>query len=94
MKFRDTRPPGTAASVGNLQLWGLRHHRLSSGSPGGAEKISLAAGSSLEAYWAVFAIHNTNEVKETLESLRIGNIAKEDRVKISQQAPKGRALCQ
>lgn len=55
--------------------------------PGGAEKISLAAGSSLEAYWAVFAIHNTNEVKETLESLRIGNIAKEDRVKISQQGP-------
>lgn len=56
--------------------------------PGGSEKISLAAGSSLEPYWAVFANHNTDEVKEMLEGLRIGNIAKEDRDKISQRPPK------
>ena len=55
--------------------------------PGGSEKISLAAGSSLEPYWAVFANHNTDEVREMLEGLRIGNIAKEDRDKITQQAP-------
>ena len=57
--------------------------------PGGSEKISLAAGSSLEPYWAVFANHNTDEVREILEELRIGNIAKEDRGKIIQQGPPG-----
>ena len=31
--------------------------------PGGADKISLAAGSSLEPYWAVFANHNADEVR-------------------------------
>lgn len=55
--------------------------------PGGAEKISLAAGSALEPYWAVFANHNTEEVREILEELRIGNIAAIDRDKIIQQGP-------
>jgi sulfite oxidase len=57
--------------------------------PGGSEKISLAAGSSLEPYWAVFANHNTEEVRDILEGLRIGNIAKEDRGKITQRGPPG-----
>ena len=51
--------------------------------PGGADKISLAAGSSLEPYWAVFANHNTDEVREILEGMRIGNIAREDRDKVT-----------
>ena len=54
--------------------------------PGGAEKLSLAAGSSLEPYWAVFADHNADEVREILEGMRIGNIAREDRDKVAQQA--------
>ena len=49
--------------------------------PGGSEKIVLAAGSSIEPYWAVFGAHNTDEVREILEELRIGNIASKDRGK-------------
>lgn len=49
--------------------------------PGGSEKIVLAAGSSIEPYWAVFGAHNTDEVREILEGLRIGNIASKDRAK-------------
>ena len=55
--------------------------------PGGADKISLAAGSSLEPYWAVFANHDTDEVREILEELRIGNIAPQDRDKVAKQPP-------
>ena len=55
--------------------------------PGGSEKISLAAGSALEPYWAVFANHNTDEVREILEGLRIGNIAAVDRNKVIKQGP-------
>ena len=55
--------------------------------PGGADNLSLAAGSSLEPYWAVFADHNADEVREILEGMRIGNIAREDRDKVAQQAP-------
>ena len=49
--------------------------------PGGSEKIMLAAGGSLEPFWAIFAQHNTEEVYEMLEELRIGNIAVADREK-------------
>lgn len=55
--------------------------------PGGADKISLAGGSSLEPYWEIYASHNTQEVLEILEGLRIGNVAKEDRDKHTQQTP-------
>lgn len=41
--------------------------------PGG-NKILLAAGSSIEPFWALYAIHNTEEVYGMLEKLRIGNI--------------------
>ena len=53
--------------------------------PGGPDKISLAGGSSLEPYWEIYASHNTDEVREILEGLRIGNVAKVDRDKISSQ---------
>ena len=52
--------------------------------PGGPEKISLAAGSSIDPYWVVFANHDTDEVRGILEGLRIGNVAVEDRGKLTQ----------
>ena len=55
--------------------------------PGGTEKISLAGGSSLEPYWAVFANHNRDEVLDILEGMRIGNIAREDWEKLSPSGP-------
>lgn len=56
--------------------------------PGGGDKIILAAGSSLEPFWAVFAAHNTDEVRHILEEWRIGNIAPEDRGKTQAESHK------
>ena len=56
--------------------------------PGGGDKILLAAGSSLEPFWAVFAAHNTDEVRHILEEWRIGNIALEDRGKTQAEGHK------
>lgn len=56
--------------------------------PGGGEKIMLAAGDSLEPFWAVFAAHNTDEVRSILEEWRIGNIAPADRGKQQSGAQK------
>ncbi|XP_076241641.1 sulfite oxidase [Calliopsis andreniformis] len=46
--------------------------------PGGPSKIIMAAGSSIEPFWRIFANHNTSEIYGLLESMRIGNISKED----------------
>ncbi|XP_031843225.2 sulfite oxidase [Nomia melanderi] len=46
--------------------------------PGGPSKIIMAAGSSIEPFWAIFSNHNTSEIYELLESMRIGNISKVD----------------
>lgn len=46
--------------------------------PGGSSKIIMAAGSSIEPFWTIFANHNNPEIYELLESMRIGNISKED----------------
>ena len=46
--------------------------------PGGSEKIILAAGSSIEPFWSIYAIHHKNEVYEILETLRIGNLSPSD----------------
>lgn len=46
--------------------------------PGGPSKIIMAAGSSIEPFWTIFANHNTPEIYELLESMRIGNISEED----------------
>lgn len=46
--------------------------------PGGSSKIMMAAGSSIEPFWSIFANHNTKEIYELLESMRIGNISKDD----------------
>ncbi len=53
--------------------------------PGGQEKVMLAAGGAIDPYWEVFAQHNTEEVYEMLEELRIGNISPEDRKKLAKQ---------
>ncbi len=51
--------------------------------PGGDEKIMLAAGGAIDPYWEVFAQHNTEQVHEILEELRIGNVSLEDRKKLA-----------
>ena len=38
----------------------------------------LAAGASVEPYWALYAQHKTEEVMEILETLRIGNLDKKE----------------
>lgn len=45
--------------------------------PGGT-KILLAAGSSIEPFWQLYAAHNHADVHEILEGLRIGNLREED----------------
>lgn len=45
--------------------------------PGG-DQILLAAGSSIEPFWMLYAAHNSPEVYEMLEKYRIGNLNKED----------------
>ncbi|KAF8820254.1 putative sulfite oxidase, partial [Cardiosporidium cionae] len=42
--------------------------------PGGASRISLASGASIDPFWALYAQHHTNEVYELLEEMRIGNL--------------------
>lgn len=46
--------------------------------PGGSSKILMAAGSSIEPFWEIFDNHNTHDIHLLLESMRIGNISKED----------------
>lgn len=50
--------------------------------PGG-DKILMAAGGSLEPFWALYALHKRRDVFEILESHRIGNLAPEDRAESS-----------
>jgi len=47
------------------------------GHPGG-DKITLAAGGSVEPFWDLYAVHKTEHVAEILETLRIGNIHPDD----------------
>ncbi|XP_038072396.1 sulfite oxidase-like [Patiria miniata] len=48
--------------------------------PGGG-KIWLAAGGSLEPFWALYAVHKSDEVFEILEEYRIGNYQDADKIK-------------
>eukprot|EP00921_Rhytidocystis_pertsovi_P014674 GHVQ01023652.1.p1 GENE.GHVQ01023652.1~~GHVQ01023652.1.p1 ORF type:complete len:663 (+),score=65.64 GHVQ01023652.1:365-2353(+) len=41
--------------------------------PGGKERIILAAGGSLEPFWAMYTVHKHPQIYEMLEDLRIGN---------------------
>ncbi|GMF46426.1 unnamed protein product [Phytophthora fragariaefolia] len=51
--------------------------RFISSHPGGT-KILLAAGSSIEPFWQLYAAHNHADVHKILEKLRIGNLRDED----------------
>jgi len=46
--------------------------------PGGASKIILAAGGSLEPFWSLYQQHQEQFVYDILEEMRIGNLKKED----------------
>lgn len=50
----------------------IAHH------PGGSQKVILAAGGALEPFWALYAVHNTQHVRDWLEEFRIGSLAKEE----------------
>lgn len=39
--------------------------------PGG-DKILMAAGGALEPFWSLYAVHNSSEIQEILEDMRIG----------------------
>eukprot|EP00245_Coleochaete_scutata_P010478 TRINITY_DN3671_c0_g2_i1.p1 TRINITY_DN3671_c0_g2~~TRINITY_DN3671_c0_g2_i1.p1 ORF type:complete len:580 (+),score=104.36 TRINITY_DN3671_c0_g2_i1:155-1741(+) len=43
--------------------------------PGGAERIMLAAGSSIDSFWGMYAQHQTKQVQDMLEEYRIGRLA-------------------
>nr|XP_027195241.1 probable sulfite oxidase, mitochondrial isoform X2 [Dermatophagoides pteronyssinus] len=53
--------------------------------PGG-DNILLGAGNSVEPFWKVYSQHHTQQVYEILESYRIGNLRKEDRLKPDKNA--------
>ena len=42
--------------------------------PGGAQRLMLAAGGAIDPFWAMYAQHNTAEVRQMLEGYRIGNL--------------------
>ena len=46
--------------------------------PGGAKKILLASGKSIEPFWGLYAAHHHPEVYQLLEKHRIGNLHPED----------------
>eukprot|EP00756_Hemistasia_phaeocysticola_P019350 Hpha_TRINITY_DN15652_c0_g2::TRINITY_DN15652_c0_g2_i1::g.98658::m.98658/K00387/SUOX; sulfite oxidase len=57
------------------------------GHPGG-ERILMAAGASIEPFWQIYQAHRESDITmKLLESMRIGNVDKEDRIKqLKQQA--------
>jgi len=48
------------------------------GHPGGTDKIMLAAGKSIEPFWAIYQQHHTKEVYEILSEYRIGSLDPKD----------------
>ncbi len=42
--------------------------------PGGAQRLMLAAGGAIDPFWAMYAQHNTDEVRQMLEGYRIGKL--------------------
>ena len=42
--------------------------------PGGAQRLMLAAGGAIDPFWAMYAQHNTAEVRQMLEGYRIGTL--------------------
>ena len=44
--------------------------------PGGAKRIMLAAGGSVDSFWAMYAQHQKKEVAQLLEAYRIGSLVR------------------
>ena len=42
--------------------------------PGGAARLMLAAGGAIDPFWAMYAQHNTQQVRDILEGYRIGRL--------------------
>jgi hypothetical protein len=61
---------------------GMPHHRMTCCAdfldmhPGGAQRLMLAAGGAIDPFWAMYAQHNTAEVRQMLEGYRIGNLVR------------------
>jgi sulfite oxidase len=59
------------------------------GHPGGIEKIMLAAGGSIEPFWALYGAHKKADVYRMLEQYRIGNLNPQDRLSPGQVDKEG-----
>lgn len=46
----------------------------------GQDKIMMAAGGSIEPFWAMYGVHNNLHIGEMLEELRVGNLDPKDQV--------------
>ena len=44
--------------------------------PGGAARLMLAAGGAIDPFWAMYAQHQTAEVRQLLEQYRIGTLVR------------------
>ncbi len=44
--------------------------------PGGAARLMLAAGGAIDPFWAMYAQHQTAEVRQLLEGYRIGTLVR------------------
>lgn len=53
--------------------------------PGG-DKILLAAGHSIEPFWDLYTVHHKGEVKEILDSMKIGQIVLADRMRLANRS--------
>ena len=54
--------------IDQLLVWQIDQH------PGGGARIMLAAGGAIDPFWAMYAQHQTAEVRKILEGYRIGNL--------------------
>ncbi|XP_030756918.1 probable sulfite oxidase, mitochondrial isoform X2 [Sitophilus oryzae] len=91
--FRNDLPTYTLAEVNNhstkdTKIWVTYKEGVYDitdfieGHPGG-EQILMAAGSSVEPFWLIYGIHENPHVYEILETLRIGNLNRDDQKELS-----------
>ena len=46
--------------------------------PGGSKRIMLAAGGSVDAFWASYPQHQKQDVEDMLAPYKIGNLVRQD----------------
>ena len=44
------------------------------GHPGGPARLMLAAGGAIDPFWAMYAQHDTGQVRDILEGYRVGTL--------------------